>query len=224
MKSKNVNNSLEEFFFQFKEVSLDKNKILIRPDDPLDRIYYISEGYIRQYSVSKEGNEFTFNIFKPKTYFPMVFAFHYQINNYYFETMTPTKLFKAPSQQAINYVKQNSAVMFDLLSRISSGLDGTIQRLESLAFGSAQAKVAATLLLSALRFGKKNKNQVVIDFPLTHQRIASLTGITRETTSIEMKKMKKNGIISYRGKEVIINQLKKLQEISSLSQYNYHLR
>jgi CRP-like cAMP-binding protein len=101
-------------------------------------------------------------------------------------------------------MEKNPAVMQELLIRLASGLNSMASKTEALVFGTASRKIAATLYFTAQRFGKKNGTATVIDFPLTHKRIAAMTGITRETASIEMAKLKKQGVLTYQGKQVTI--------------------
>lgn len=216
-KKKSV--ELENFFSSYNFVEFQKNQVVLRPDDSLDNIYYIKEGYVRQYAVSSEGEEFTLNIYRPGSYFAIALSFEQETNNHYFETLTSVEMYKAPKKDVVAFLKKNPVVLFDLFTRISSGMSELTLRMESLVFGTARAKVAATLYLNARRFGKNSKNDVTIDFPLTHLQIANMTGVTRETVSIEMMNLKKEKIITYHGQRVTVFDMKKLNKASSLSQY-----
>ena len=71
------------------------------------------------------------------------------------------------------------------------------------------------LLLSASRFGSKNKSgEIEIQLTFTHQEIANLAGLTREATSLEMEKLKKKGLVVSKDRHLIIKDPKKLREES----------
>ena len=72
------------------------------------------------------------------------------------------------------------------------------------------------MLICAERFGKKVGRDVVIQVPLTHKDIANLVGMTRETVSIEMKKLAHRSLIGYKGKTVTVHDLVKLKDESLL--------
>ena len=76
--------------------------------------------------------------------------------------------------------------------------------MEYLVFGNACNKVASILLICAERFGQKMAYGTLITIPLTHKNIANLVGITRETTSVEIKKFEKKGLIAYRGRLIVV--------------------
>jgi CRP/FNR family transcriptional regulator len=79
--------------------------------------------------------------------------------------------------------------------------------------GNARIKVTTVILTCAKRFGKKQKNgDLVIQILLTHKNIASLSGLTRETTTLEIEKLKKEKIITYKNRLLVIKNLAKLEE------------
>ena len=52
--------------------------------------------------------------------------------------------------------------------------------------------------------------------PQTHADIASLAGVSRETASVELKKLEREKVIERKGKTTIILSLLKLRKISTL--------
>lgn len=102
--------------------------------------------------------------------------------------------------------------MFEFASRILTRFGGVLTRMEYAMFGNAQSKVASMLLICAERLGKENKKGITVQVPLTHQDIASLLGIARETASIEMKKLQTKDLIGYQGKYLVIKNIQRLKE------------
>lgn len=83
--------------------------------------------------------------------------------------------------------------------------------------GDSYHRVIAALVLATKRFGVENaKNNVIIKLPLTHQKIADAAGITRETVSLAMEKLEKKKIISYKGHILMINNVKALNDESTI--------
>ncbi|MFH0864416.1 MAG: Crp/Fnr family transcriptional regulator [Candidatus Gottesmanbacteria bacterium] len=207
-----LNDKLENFFSQFKQVTFSKGEIIIRPDNTPQGVYFIKEGYARMYSTFADGRELTLNIFKPRTYFSMMWALADIANTYYFQAHTRVIVQKAPQGQVKEFLQANPDILFNLTKRILVGLDGILTNIEYLLSGQAAHRVMAALFLSAKRFGQpKENNEVIINLPLTHQDIANLAGLTRETTSIEMGKLTKKKLISYNKRLIIINDIAKLE-------------
>jgi CRP/FNR family transcriptional regulator len=79
--------------------------------------------------------------------------------------------------------------------------------MELLKLGSACQNVAYIIDLCARQFGVKTGNAITIDLPLAHKDIASMVGITRETVSLEMKKLEQLGLITYKRNSITIKDI-----------------
>ncbi len=208
---------LDEFFFRFKKYHYKKGELILRGGDIPQGIYFIDKGYVRSYSISPEGEELTLIIYKPKDYFPMRWIFGDRANRYYYETMTGVDAGHCTREEFVDFLKSNPDVLFELTSRIITRVKGLMERMEYLAFGNAYQKVASILLICADRFGEKNNGETVIPIPLTHKDIAMLVGMTRETVSIEVKKLERKGIIGYDKHLIVVKDIVKLS-IESLAE------
>lgn len=205
---------LKKFFAPFKPVTYKVGEIILQPEEALHFVYYVSSGYVSQQIVSENGEDFIVNIYRPGSYFPISLILHGIKNEYFYESLTKTTIYKAPVSEVLEFLKKNPEAMQELLVRLSAGINTLASKTEALVFGTASRKIMATLFFTAQRFGKKKGEHIVIDFPLTHKRLGAMTGVTRETASIEMMKLKKEGILSYTGKQVTILDMKKLHKSS----------
>jgi CRP/FNR family transcriptional regulator len=156
------------------------------------------------------------HIFRPESFFLMAWAINNAANEYYFEAITPVETVKAPIRDVYKFIKSEPDILMDFTSRILRGLHGMIVRLEGLTFDTAYQKVESLLLYFAKKFGKKTVKGIVIDFPLTHREISSWIGTARETASLEIEKLKKNGIIIVSKRTIIIKDMKKLEKEAEL--------
>jgi len=210
--------TVEHFFERYKSSTYAKKSLIIKPDQSIDSIFYIKSGYIKQSAIGPSGEEFIISIYKPGSFFAIAIAMHRKESHYSFEALTDVVLTKAPTKEILQLLKQEPELAQDLLFRITSGLNSLVTRMETLVFGTASQKIAATLWQNAKRFGKILTNKTVeIQLPLTHQQLASLTGLTRETVSIEMSKLKKKKILNYQGKTITILSTSQLKTLAPLS-------
>src|SRR6185436_4984928 len=109
---------LERFFSQFKHQTYKKGEILLRVNDEPSGIFYLQTGTVKQYAISKKGEELIVNIFKPLAFFPMGLAINKTSNDYYYEALTDIAVYKAPKEKVVTFLKENPDVLYDLLSRI----------------------------------------------------------------------------------------------------------
>ncbi|MCL4417203.1 MAG: Crp/Fnr family transcriptional regulator [Patescibacteria group bacterium] len=205
---------LEKFFSKYKSINYKKGEVILRPEDIPLGVFYIKSGYVKLYSVSDEGNELTLNIFKPHTYFSMMWTISDIKNSLFFEAMTNTELLRAPKEDVVKFLKSEPEILFDLTRRLLIGLDAILTRMDYLLLGDARSRVMSTVLSLIERFGIKEKDEIILEIPLTHKDISNLAGLTRETTSIELKKLSDKGIIINKNRQLIVKNIAKLREES----------
>ena len=206
----NKTKEFEDFYKQFTKRSYKKGEILIRADDDPQGIFCLTQGYVRQYSISKTGFEFTLNILKPISYFPMVWAVNGTPNVYYFEALTSVEVGRAPREQVVNFIKDKPTVIFELMSELLEDYAETLTRIEHLVFSDAYRRVISVLIYIAKHFGEVNKNSIIVRHRFTQQDIATLVGVTRETASSEMVKLEKKGLIAYIDHSILFKDITKL--------------
>jgi len=197
----------EEFYKQFQVRSYKKGEILIRADDDPQGIFCLTKGYVRQYTLSKNGYELTLHILKPTTYFPLVWAVNGTPNVYFFEALTPVEVGRAPKDDVVNFIKDKPTIIFELLSDLIEQYAETLKRMEHLVFSDAYRRVISVLIYIAKHFGEEHGKGIVVHHRFTQQDIATLVGIARETASIEMARLEKRGLVKYIDHEMIFNNI-----------------
>ena len=215
----NKSNKFEAFYTQFKPRSYKKGEMLIRSDDDPQGIFCLTKGYVRQYAISRAGIELTLHILKPISYFPMVWAINGTPNVYNFEALTDVEVGRAPRDEVVNFIKDKPKVIFELMSELLEDYAESLTRVEHLVFSDAYRRVISVLLYIAKHFGENNDKQIIISNRFTHQDIATLVGVARETASNEMAKLEKKGLIEYNDRLIVFNNIRNMElELSSNSQ------
>lgn len=201
----------ETFYKQFTIREYKKGEVLIRADDDPQGIFCLTKGYVRQYTISKNGFELTLHILKPISYFPMVWAVNGTPNVYYFEALTPVEVGRAPRDQVVNFIKDKPAVIFELMSELLEDYAETLTRVEHLVFSDAYRRVISVLIYIAKHFGEEHGKGIIVHHRFTQQDIATLVGVARETASNEMVKLEKKGLIKHIDHSILIESVKELE-------------
>lgn len=204
---------LDSFFSQFKPLKIKKDKVLYQPDDPISNIYFLKTGLIRQYSISEDGEEVTINIFRPNSFLPIMLILSNKPNKYFFEAQTNLEVFEAPFQKVLEFLQKEPTVLFDLTRRFAAAIGGLTTRIEELSFRQSEERIKSLLNYLAEKFGKNDKNGLLINLPLTHKDIATWVNLTRETTSRQLENLTKEGIISFNHQYITILNQKRLEEV-----------
>ena len=220
MQNNLVHSKMEGFLANYREIKFKKGEILLRPYDEITNCYYIKSGFVYSYTVSVSGSEFTTNVFRPTSIILLSTAISGNTLFCTCETLTPVTAIKIPSRDIRQFMQKESEVAFYYFQKFASALSQTCLRMEAIIFGTAGEKVASALCLLQNRFKlQSNHNLLNLDFSLTHRQLASMTGLTRETVSSEMMKLKKKKIINYRSGQIDILDFEELSNQSSIGHY-----
>lgn len=147
--------------------------VVLSPGQNLDLVYQLKSGRVRMYSIAKSGQELTLHIFETGSVFPLMLVLAGTPNSYYFETIEASTICTAPTKKVLSHLKSHPDELFDLTQKLSKGLVGLTNRIETLTTQSTTSQIT-----SLKDYLKKHPTQ-----KFTHQDIATWLGITRETVS-----------------------------------------
>ena len=208
------------FFKQFKHLIYKKGEVIIQAYDDPPGIFYLQSGMVKQYAISKKGDEIVLNTYKQNTFFPMNWAINKSHNSYFWEATSDVEVWKAPAEETAIFINDNPDVMYDLLSRVYKGTDGLLLRMTYLMSGDAYTRLVTEIIIQAKRFGRcrsaafssDNIDGSQYEVDIAEKDLATRTGMTRETISREMKKLKDKGLVTFNKKILIIYNLDKLED------------
>ena len=204
-------------FFEDMPVHQYKRKdLILKPDTKLQVLHYLAKGHVTVYSISPQGAAMTIHTFDPGSLFPLMFAFSDSPNRYYFEALDKVEVRVADKEKVKEFLLMHPAILFDVTKRLLMGLDKMTMRLELLTVEKAHLRVISALIYFARHFGKETKAGLVIDYPLTHQEIGALSGLSRETVSREWKKLERAHLVMHKKNIIIPDYAKFKSSLDSL--------
>lgn len=207
-----VQHKLDSFFQKHPFRRFAKGQILTHAGEEPMGIMYLTTGRVRQYDITDRGDEAVVNIYKPRAFFPMSWALGENSNEYFYEAATPVELYVAPPQEVIVLLKTNQDVLYDLLSRVYSGVEGMQRRMLHLMKGSGRSRVLLELVIAAKRFGEPYKNGALV-LNMHESELAAQAGLSRETVSRELVCLQKHHVLTV-GRQNI--QIRDMQAIEAL--------
>lgn len=184
--------------------NLPKGQILIYEGDVVNRLYYLVGGYVKVYGIQDNGSENIIFVYGPGEIFPFTsYLSGSGTAQYFYECMTDVSLKYIPSKLFERRVQGNIKAGEALITYTTTVGQQFMQRIDVLSVNDARRKVVALLAFLIQKTGSKD-NLIRLDLPLTTQDIANMCGLTRETTSIQLTKLRKNGVI-YGSRNLTIN-------------------
>jgi CRP-like cAMP-binding protein len=208
----NPEDLLRVFFDEYPEGKFRKgSKILAAGEDP-EGMYYLVDGYVRQFAISPTNEILYLHVYKPGSCFPMMWLINETSNRYHYEAMTNVIMKRAPTEKVKQFILRSDDMLGFFTSRLLLGMDGLLARMESLVLDDAYTKTVLLFWYFAKSFGIKDGQKMTIEVPLSHREIAAWIGTARETASLQAEILKKKGIISYSGKHYVISNVVKLDK------------
>lgn len=175
-------------------------------------LFYVRSGYIKRYLITDTGAESIQTINGPGEVFPLTPVFKILLQQeiyrgsemYFYEAMSDARLYSIGEPELVAAVEADPTLYKELLSVAGSRLSSNIQRLENVSLVSARRRVAHHLAYLAQKFGNQDKGTILIQVPLTHQDIAAMLSLARETVSHVMGGLKNKKIIKTDAKAITI--------------------
>lgn len=176
-----------------------KNQILLYQGEATSTVNYIREGCVKVYTTLSNGNEIIVALFGPGDYFPVGDVSERALTSlFYHETLVDSEIESMRIDEYLERLRSND----NLPQYYARRYQGALLHLTALVQPTAYEKLAYTLRYLGMRFGAElaNKRYTRINIKLTQKIIANLSNMSRETTSIELQKLKQQQIVLERNK------------------------
>lgn len=204
--------SVLSFFSSHSHHLYRTGEAIIRVGETPGGIFYLARGLVRQYSYSPKGEMILIHVFRPGSFFPMMWAFTGLPNTYQYEAVSSVEVYRAPKEEVLGFFSRYPEELWAFTRRVVTGLAGLVFRMEYVMFGGSYRKTVLLLAYFTKTFGEKEGKQIVIPMNLAHREIAAWVGCTRETVSVQMERLRQKGLIATRGRTLVIKNLAALEK------------
>lgn len=197
-----------EFLEKYPVKNFTKGATILDQGDVPACAYVVKEGFVKTFDISPSGESLPLSFDHQYEILPMAWVFSHAKNApYFYEAFTDCELWCVPREDFVAFLQSNAHSQFVIFDFFVKRYLLTMQmKMLSLEQAKATDKILYLLKFLTMRFGgDKTEGLVDIDLPLTQQDIASSAGLTRETASIELKRLEKLGVISYEKQEYAVD-------------------
>jgi CRP/FNR family transcriptional regulator, cyclic AMP receptor protein len=185
-----------------------EKQIIIYAGDQVNHFFYLEKGYVKVYTITEDGEERILLILKPGDLFPLLRdpARPGQSSLYFHVAMVDVELSVIDQLELLKQLKNDHQAAWELLSYTSKFSSILTSRLAQLESKTAEEKLSNLLSYLISVCGKKiQPHTYFLDLKLTHQDIANLIGVTRETASVTLKQLTSQNRIGHENGHLIIN-------------------
>ena len=188
-----------------------KGDYIIRPGETPPGIFYIVEGLVKAYDISRYGEENLLIVRKDHEVFPLIWGITGRERQVIYRALVPTTTRCVSREDFTDFIHGDLAALAPLLDMTIEMYRLHSERIINLEYRTVRERIISFLLTMAERFGEMTKGGLLIDVPLRHQDIASSINSSRETTSRELAIMQRRGMVSKSSSRFVITDPKALK-------------
>ncbi len=179
-------------------------------------IYFIQSGSIKVTRVDNSGNEQVITLLQKGEMFPHVGFFDDSPYPGTAQTITDCKLLAISIKDFDRLLNSNPQIAKSVMKMMAKKILQLQSRLQVAISGDVYQKVVMSLLLLVQEYGIVKEDGILISIPLTHQDLANMLGMSRESVNRVLNQLKKEKILNINRKGILIYNLDMLENILSL--------
>lgn len=175
--------------------------VLYTPHEHVENTYILKEGEVTLYQTTPEGKRVILDILKPGAIFGNI-GFNAD-EKHYAELTQKSYICTLPQDFLVQLMRRKPEVALRALQVLSKRISQYESQLKFLSILGARERI-----LSAVRlFNEKEERSIlpsILRMPtkMTHEKLASATGLTRETVTKQLQKLEQEGLIEAKNKRI----------------------
>ncbi|MTI84482.1 MAG: Crp/Fnr family transcriptional regulator [Firmicutes bacterium] len=182
-----------------------RGEVIFAAGDIPDRIYLIERGWTKTYRLSTDGKKVTVGSIRCPGHLMGLAetllevertCFAGAVSNVSMSVLTKRQFEDLLSRHPVLGIKINK-----LLGSRMREAEGLIHEMVC---WQAPGRLARTLMKMGSQIGRKGTNGIILDIELTHEEIASMVGVSRQTVTSLLNTFKKEQSIAYEGRSIRI--------------------
>lgn len=187
-----------------QRVVKEPHEDFFRQTQPARRIFVVNRGRVKLTQLTPEGYQIVVRYAGEGDMFGCVPLFGGNVYPATATALTRCETLAWDHQTIAQLMQESHQMMLNALEELGRELQDVRERYLSLATERVERRIARALLRLVQKAGKRTSKGVLIEFPLTRQDLAELTGTTLHTVSRILTRWGKDGLIVSGRRKVII--------------------
>ncbi len=186
--------------------SIKKRSILIYQGEIPRQAYIVLSGVFKAYRLGNYGEEQVVGFRTKGDVFPETWLFGKTSSAlYYYEALEDSEVLTVEKPVLLALIEEHADIKERVFDYLATGYTGLLMQITALEQSRAAEKLLLMMYYLMFRYGKQTTAGVYrVDLRLTHTTLGSLMGLTRETTTMELGKLKRKKVINYDTKGFVI--------------------
>ena len=170
----------------------------------------VLDGVVKAYTISHDGDEAIVNLYGKGSIIPIAWVSDQSaVALFNYDAVNDVRVLKLNKADFTNAVNTDPVLQKEYLQHIVHSQAGLMLRVTGLCQARASTKICYTLYYLVFCYGlEKSPGVYEIDLKITQSMLANLIGQTRESTSKNLKALKKAGVVDYTSSTYYVNKAK----------------
>jgi CRP/FNR family transcriptional regulator, nitrogen oxide reductase regulator len=195
---------LELILVEARGLTFEEGSFLFYQDDPAERIFVLKSGRIKLYQLSDDGQQVLMRVMTPGMMFAAISLVQGAVYPVSAEAAEKSEVIYWPQGVMLSLVERYTRLSNNALKLLAGHVREFQDRYRELATERVERRLARTVLRLASQTGRKIEEGVLLDFPLTRQDLAEMSGTTLYTVSRILSQWENQGLILSGRERVVI--------------------
>ena len=183
-----------------------RNEVILHEEDTGGFMYVVLSGKVKVMQVTEEGRETILAFHKTGDFFGEMSLIDGKTVPASVVALESSKVAIVAKQDFYSLLFVHNTFIIQLLRILSSRLREAYERIQILSFNNAAQRIRMLfIMLSGMYGGEETEKGIRLGIKLTHQNMADMTGIARETVTRVINKAQKEKDILFEGKAIYLN-------------------
>jgi CRP/FNR family transcriptional regulator len=195
----------------FTQVIFPRRHLIFEQGDPGRLVYLVKRGRVRIARAAEDGNDLTIAILGAGDLFGEEVAFHEVTRTTFALCLEESILCSANGKDLFELISRHSSLAVNIARYLGEQRDQALSVAEDLAYLKVPERLVRLLERLASEHGTPVAGGTMIDISLTHADIASLIGSTRETVSLQLKRLENDGVVRMENRKIVVTKANSLR-------------
>ena len=208
------NENLEEVEQVARLEFAERRHPIYRPEDLSNTIYIVRSGRVKISKVTEDGKEIILGLLKAGDIFGEMAIIQSGPRETFAEALEATTYYSIKLEDLYRIIRRKPTVSLRLARIIGKRRLEAEKTMESLLHKGVRRRLATQLLKLAKDYGVNDARGKLLRIKITHQDLANLIGSSRETVSLILGDLRREGVIRIDQRKIIITDEMGLEKIA----------
>ena len=194
----------------------ERGRVFYLPGETGEVLYILKEGRVQLYRLSAEGRKLVIATLEPGTIFGEMSMIGQGMYDAFAEAAEPCMICVMRRRDVDALIRSKPQIALRLLELAAVRMQELETQLEDIAFRSVPVRLA-TLLLRLAGDSKGEALTAATVGGLTHQDLADMLGVYRETVTTALDNFRNNDIIAIGRRQLVLRNVPRLRELAATS-------